>query len=194
MDVTTQEHEAVAGPDGAERLVRLELGSGQRPSPGYLHNDRNAFPGIDLVCNPWEIDLEPGSLVEVLALGVVEHLSYDEARLTFAKIHSLLAPGGEFLFDVPDIPVWCKYVHDWSEGRETPFPIEHLLATLYGWQRWPGDEHRSGWYQELVAREIADAGFTGLEHGVEIFTGRGIVRNRMSRPADAHIYCRATKG
>jgi predicted SAM-dependent methyltransferase len=175
------------------RTTKLELGSGQRPTPGYLHNDRNAFEDIDFVCSPWEIDLPPSSLTEILSLGMIEHLSYAEARLTFEKAYELLVPEGEFLFDVPDLPVWCRYVADHFDGKPTPFPIEHLLSTLYGWQRWPGDEHRSGWYAQKLHAELTDVGFREIEYGVEIFTSRGHVRTRMGRPADAHIYVLARK-
>jgi len=174
---------------GTTDVVKLEVGSGQRPTPGYLHNDVNAFDGIDIVGNPWEIDLPDHSVAEVLALGVVEHFTYEQARLTFANVARMLAPDGEFVFDVPDIPVWCRYVADHFEGRETPFPIDHVLATVYGWQRWPGDEHKSGWYFDLLDGELDAAGFTQRTYGVEQFLERGISRNRMHRPADAHLYC-----
>jgi predicted SAM-dependent methyltransferase len=178
---------------GEGRPRKLELGCGERPTPGYLHNDRNAFPGVDIVGNPWEIELEADSLDEVLALGVVEHLAYNDARSTFQNIHRILAPGGVFVFDVPDLPVWCGYVVDYFAGKPTPFPIQHLLATLYGWQRWSGDEHRSGWYKELVEEELVRVGYASVDYGVEHFLERGHVRNRMLRPADAHIYCVAHK-
>jgi len=90
--------------------MKLEIGCGQRPTPGYIHNDLNSFEGVDIVSNPWEIDLPPGTLSEVLALGVIEHLTYGQVELTFQKINQILQPGGEFVFDVPDIPVWCQYV------------------------------------------------------------------------------------
>ena len=51
--------------------MKLEIGCGQRPTPGYIHNDLNDFPGVEIVGNPWEVDLEASSLEEVLALGVV---------------------------------------------------------------------------------------------------------------------------
>jgi predicted SAM-dependent methyltransferase len=173
--------------------VKLEFGSGHRPSPGYLHNDVNDFDGIDIVGNPWEIDLSDATVTEVLALGVVEHFTYEQARATFRNVHRMLVPGGEFVFDVPDIAAWCRYVADHFAGRETPFPLEHLLATVYGWQRWPGDEHKSGWYDELLEKELEAAGFTTHTYGVEQFLERGLSRNRMHRPADAHIYCIARK-
>ena len=181
------------GTHESDALVKLEVGSGQRPTPGYLHNDVNAFDGIDLVGNPWEIDLPDGTVSEVLALGVIEHLTYDQVRATFANVARMLAPAGEFVFDVPDIPVWCRYVVDHFEGRPAPFTLEHVLATLYGWQRWPGDEHKSGWYLDRLESELVDAGFGTRTYGVEQFLERGISRNRMHRPEDAHLYCIARK-
>jgi predicted SAM-dependent methyltransferase len=174
-------------------LLKLELGSGQRPTPGYLHNDVNDFPGIDIVGNPWELEVADGTLGEVLALGVIEHLTYRQVQLTLAKIHSALAAGGEFWFDVPDIVTWCRYVVDYFDGKAIPFAIQHVFATLYGWQRWPGDEHKSGWYLDLLQEEVARAGFVDVSFGVDQFLARGHSRGRMHRPADAHIYLVARK-
>ncbi len=172
---------------------KLEIGCGQRPSPGYIHNDINAFPGVELVCNPWKIDLDAESLDEALALGVIEHLTYKQAQLTVTNVHRMLRTGGCFYFDVPDLPVWCRYAVDHFEDRPTPFPIEHILSTLYGWQRWPGDEHKSGWYEDKLLRMLERTGFRSPEFGVELFREHGIERNRMKNPDDAHLYCVAVK-
>ena len=173
--------------------MKLEIGCGQRPTPGYIHNDLNDFPGVEIVGNPWEVDLEASSLKEVLALGVVEHLTYGQTLETFKNIRRMLAPKGEFVFDVPDIPVWCGYVVDHFAGKTIPFEIDHVFATLYGWQRWPGDEHKSGWYESKLILELQSAGFTKFDFGVEHMKTRGHSRNRMDRPLDAHIYCVAYK-
>jgi len=174
-------------------LRKLEIGCGQRPTPGYIHNDLNPFEGVDLVGSPWEITLPDASLDEALALGLVEHLTYGQARDTFKNIHRMLSPGGAFLFDVPDIPVWCAYVVDHFAGRAIPFTIDHVFNTLYGWQRWPGDEHKSGWWREKLEGELNECGFKELNFGVNLMLAKGLMRNRFTRPQDAHIYCRATK-
>ena len=173
--------------------MKLEIGCGERPTEGYIHNDINAFAGVEIVGNPWEIDLEEASLTEVLALGVVEHLTYSQVSETFNNIYRMLKSGGEFVFDVPDIPIWCGYVVDHFAGKEIPFEIDHVFATLYGWQRWPGDEHKSGWYEVKLLNCLGAAGFKIVKTGVEELTSRGHTRNRMSRPHDAHLYCVATK-
>jgi predicted SAM-dependent methyltransferase len=172
---------------------KLEIGSGQRPAPGYIHNDINPFDGVDLVCHPWEIALASESIDEVLALGVIEHLTYAQVNKTLANVHRMLRHGGEFRFDVPDLPTWCRYAVDHFDGKTTPFTIEHILATLYGWQRWPGDEHKSGWYHQKLAGALEQAGFGPTHYGVELFRERGIDRNRMSDSNNAHIYCVTSK-
>lgn len=179
--------------DLVNRLRKLEIGCGQRPTPGYIHNDLNAFDGVDIVGNPWEIALPDASLEEVIALGVMEHMTYPQFDQVLQNVHKMLQPGGAFLFDVPDIPVWCRYVVDHFDGKEIPFTIDHVFSTLYGWQRWPGDEHKSGWYPEKLAKAVENAGFSLISYGVDHFLSRGLERRRMSRPADAHIYCAATR-
>jgi predicted SAM-dependent methyltransferase len=179
--------------DSRLMLRKLEIGCGQRPTPGYIHNDLNAFDGVDIVGSPWQIDLLDGSLDEVLALGLIEHLTYAQVRDTFRNVHRMLAPGGAFFFDVPDIPTWCHYVVDHFEGREIPFTIDHVFNTLYGWQRWPGDEHKSGWWQARLEAQLRECGFHELNFGVQLMLDKGLMRNRFMRPHDAHIYCRAVK-
>jgi predicted SAM-dependent methyltransferase len=172
---------------------KLELGCGHRPTPGYIHNDLNPFEGVDIVGDPWLIALPDNSLDEVIGLGLMEHLTYQQAEQTMLNVHRMLRDGGVFLFDVPDIPVWCRYVADYFDGKSVPFELHHLFSTLYGWQRWPGDEHKSGWYKSKVAETLERTGYSIVDYGVEFFRERGFERNRFTRPTDAHIYCRATK-
>ena len=176
-----------------EKSKCLEIGSGQRPSPGYISSDINAFDGIDVVASPWEIDLPDNSLDEVLSLGVMEHFTYINFDKCLNNIYRMLKIGGSFYFDVPDIVIWCQYVTDHFSGKEIPFTIDHVFATLYGWQRWEGDEHKSGWYQDLLKNTLDKAGFIKQEYGVNLFLDKGITRNRMLRPTDAHIYCKVIK-
>jgi hypothetical protein len=69
--------------------------------------------------------------------------------------------------------------------------IEHVMSTLYGWQRWPGDEHKSGWYRETLGAALQRAGFGEYSYGLDPFLSRGLQRNRMTRDWDAHLYCEA---
>ena len=180
-----------------EKPNKLELGSGERCTPGYLHHDIVPIEGakLDFVCKPWEIPLDEGSISEILALGVMEHMRFDNVGKTLRHMYLLLQDGGEFLLDVPDMKVWSEYLlnvtHDHPE--KNPFPPEHVWRTIYGWQRWEGDEHKSGWTRDMILRALKEAGFEKIEEGVELFTSKGFERRRFARPEDAHIYLKVTK-
>lgn len=174
----------IARSDMGRVAMRVELGSGMRPTPGYLATDSFPFPCVR-VANAWELDIASGTVDEVLALGVMEHLTYRQFHQTIRNVHRMLRYGGSFLFDVPDIAVWCGYMVD----PDPPFPRDHILNTLYGWQRWPGDEHKSGWTRDLLIDALA--GWTVM-FDLEPFKARAS-RNRFDRPADAHLYVVATK-
>jgi predicted SAM-dependent methyltransferase len=178
-------------------IKKLELGCGVKPMTGYLHQDITAQEGVnlDFICQPWEINIPPEFLEEVIALAMMEHLRFDDFEKTISHIYNLLEPKGAFLFDVPDMKVWSEYLYNLTHGKQNlnPFPEKHIWATIYGWQRWNGDEHKSGWVREKLYRLLYDTGFKDIVEGVEIFTSMGICRGRFTRPGDAHIYIKAIK-
>lgn len=167
--------------------MKLELGAGHRPTRGYEHNDLYPFDHIEHVGRPWELDIEPGSVAEVLALGFVEHLTYHQALDTFHAVHEWLATDGLFLFDVPDYPEWARYYLDALDGKPTPVPMDHIRRTLFGWQRWPGDEHLYGWDAVLLADTLEQVGFA-VSFGPPSEFRRRARRNRFDNLDDAHLY------
>jgi predicted SAM-dependent methyltransferase len=131
----------------------------------------------------------------VIALGQMEHLRYNEVEQTLQHMRRLLQPGGVFLFDVPDMRVWSEYLYNVTHGEpdKNPFTAEHVWSTIFGWQRWPGDEHKSGWTVEMLTGAVTRAGLTPHPSTPDIFRSRGLDRRRFGRPADAHIYMLARK-
>lgn len=172
--------------------MKLELGAGGRPTPGYEHNDAQPWDHIEHVGDPWMLTLPDQSLDEVLALAFIEHLTYDQARDTFRNVHRMLRPDASFLFDVPDYPTWARYYVDLIGGYDAPVTLEHCRRTLFGWQRWPGDEHLYGWDGQLLTDVLHDTGYTRVTFGVDPFRAR-TYRQRFGRPYDAHLYVTATR-
>jgi hypothetical protein len=64
---------------------------------------------------------------------------------------------------------------------------------VYGWQRWPGDEHESGWTRHSNIAELRAAGYSEIIEGGTLFTEKGLERDRFGRPHDAHLYLKAIK-
>lgn len=172
--------------------MKLELGAGGRPTPGYTHNDTIPFPHIELVGDPWMLELPADSLDECLALAFMEHLTYDQFRDTIRNVHRMLRPDAAFYFDVPDYPVWARYYVDLMGGFDAPVDLAWARRTLFGWQRWPGDEHLYGWDTDLLLNVLHDTGYTRVLFGVDPFIERAY-RQRFHTPHDAHIYVTAVK-
>lgn len=177
---------------------KLELGCGQRPTPGYLHQDITCQPNVklDFKCQIWEMPLRENSLSEVIAVGLMEHLRFAEFTKALKHIYTLLAPQGEFLFDLPDIKIWSEYLYNITHDmpQKSPFSKEHVFATFWGWQRWPGDEHKCAWLKDDLFKHLQDIGFGEIiEDDTQIFLSRGISRDRFKNPANAHLYIKAIK-
>jgi predicted SAM-dependent methyltransferase len=147
-------------------LTKLELGSGRLLTPGYLHQDiSKELPSIDFVCYPWEIPLGQNSLSEIIAVGVMEHLRWEEFDKTLKHIHYLLMKDGIFLFDLPDMIIWSEYLYNMTHGQshKNPFPDQHIWGSIYGRQRWIGDEHKSGWTKEMILKKINNIRYIFLD-------------------------------
>jgi glycosyltransferase involved in cell wall biosynthesis len=98
---------AAAAKAAAQQAValadRLEIGAGDRPTPGYLHNDIRPLPGIDLVCDARAFGPEhQGRYTEVLAANVIETFGRTEVRTVLATWAGLLKPGGVLKIVTPD--------------------------------------------------------------------------------------------
>lgn len=184
--------------EGFKVMKKLEIGCGERPTKGFLHQDIENVSGIELDfhCAPYEIPDDNFDLI--IAVGVMEHLRLEEFEKTVNHFLNILKNDGVFLFDVPDLKVWCQYYIDNCEGKNAPFDNAHVLSTIYGWQRWTGDEHKSGWsektIEELIKLTRTKESYFELEFSTpKIFKEIGLDRNRFNRDKDAHLYVKLTK-
>lgn len=188
--------------------MKLELGCGERPTEGYLHQDISNISGtvLDFNCQPYEISLPDDYLNEVIALGVMEHLTEEQFEKTVFHMINLLKKDGEFYFDVPDMKYWFKYAVDSMTGFETPFDRQHIENTILGWRRFPGDEHKSIWDEKKLRNTLTKiemkfrkkreemAFWTTIESSPELFKVLPVYRNRFSRwETDRHLYVRLIK-
>lgn len=113
--------------------LKLNLGCGGRPLPGYVNVDMDTldqikarYPGTtfadDLVVEQFNVFALPygdGTVDEVRADSFIEHLPFaDEPRL-LAEAVRVLKPGGRLLLEVPDferlVTLWLAAADDWKD-------------------------------------------------------------------------------
>ena len=171
------------------RPIRLNLGCGGRPLPGYVNVDMDSLEEIrarypdrtyddDLIVvnyDLFDLPFEGGSVDEVRAEGLIEHLPFVDEPRFFAEVVRVLKPGGALHLSTVDFEKtaaqWLAAPDDWKDfyrnDREAvlsqhwfgtyTYKVDnrwgYLAATLYGSQNGAGQFH-TNCYSEGKLRAI----------------------------------------
>ncbi|MEO8714365.1 MAG: methyltransferase domain-containing protein [Acetobacteraceae bacterium] len=179
--------------------LRLHLGCGERPLPGWVNIDRVArAPGvvtdIDLTALPYA----DGSVQEILAEHVLEHLSFAEETRAWPEMVRVLRPGGRLILEVPDFEWVCATFlaasDDWRDfylvghadhyagcGRVLDQRWGILQTMFFGNQNGEGQFHRSA-YTENKLRALAQrTGFAAITLERRFAKGGQALRAELTR-------------
>lgn len=96
---------------------------------------------------------------EILAVGVFEHFSRDEARRTLQDWCRVLKPGGRAVIDVPDLIETGRLLRD----ADTPAAAEWAIRLIYGSQKNPYSFHKWGYTPATLDALGRACGFSRAE-------------------------------
>jgi predicted SAM-dependent methyltransferase len=172
-----------------DSIIRLNLGCGGRPLPDYINVDMDSLDQIrkrypnqefsnDLIVKQYDIFNLPfnsGSVAEIRAEGLVEHLPFKDEPRFFYEIERVLKPGGSIYISTVDFELavkqWLAAEDDWKDfyrNDEEAIHNQHwfgtysyksnnrwgyLTATFYGSQNGSGQFH-TNCYSENKLRAI----------------------------------------
>ena len=142
-------------------MTKLHFGCGIRYLPGYIHVDAQKYPHVDVVhdiTQDMSAIFRPGSIDEIYACHVLEHVSRGDIVTTLCHWQDLLKIGGKLRIAVPDFEVIAHvYEHD-------PFALhQSLLGFLYGGQRDSYDYHTMTFDFESMQRLLEQVGFSEVQ-------------------------------
>jgi predicted SAM-dependent methyltransferase len=83
--------------------TKLNLGCGTEPIEGYCNVDIRDLPGVDLVCDIREMVWPEECFDEILAVDIIEHLSFQEAETLLKQCHRWLKSGGCLTVSTPNL-------------------------------------------------------------------------------------------
>jgi predicted SAM-dependent methyltransferase len=186
---------------------RLNIGCGGRPLAGYVNIDqdtledmRKRYPGTDfddsLVIEDHDIFSLPyadGSISEVNADGLLEHLTFKEEPKFLYEVKRVLKKGGIFKFSVPDFEkicrIWLDAKDDWRDffsDEVEDIKMNHwfgtytyeyanrwgyAIATFYGSQNGVGQFHKNCYSEGKIHKMMGKLGFEDVV--VEKFLWKG---------------------
>src|SRR5262245_38952152 len=111
----------------SEGPIRLNLGSGHKPEPGYLNVDARRVGGPDVEADVGDLPFDPSTVAEIRSAHLLEHFAEEHLRRSLLPHWvSLLQPGGVFVAVVPDAQTM---IAEYSAGR---VPFDDLRRVLYG--------------------------------------------------------------
>jgi predicted SAM-dependent methyltransferase len=138
--------------------IRLNLGSGHIPLPGYLNVDRRELPGVDIVADVNHLPFEPGTVSEIFSAHLVEHFPQERMRRQLLPYwRDLLCRGSTFRAITPDAAAMIA-----ASGQST-YPFDDFREVLFGAQDYEGDYHYNLFTPDSMRRLLEEVGFRDIE-------------------------------
>lgn len=148
----------------ARENLRLNLGAGHVPRPGFINVDGRELPGIDVVADVMGLPFGPGEVSEIRSEHLLEHFPEERLRRELLPYwRSLLRSGGRLTAVVPDTTTMLRS----HAAGEMPF--DELRQVLFGGQEYEGDFHFTAFTEESLTELFRGAGFAQV---VTVETGR----------------------
>lgn len=157
--------------DGARVMpLRVEIGPGGAPTPGYIHVDADrGARHLEHVAPAWKLPFPDGSVDEILAIHVLEHVPPRLLAQTLREWRRALAPGGTLSIHVPDSAALMR--------AYLAAPVDEkwgLIGAILGMYahasvRKPEEllkspDHHTLFDESLVRSVLLEAGFIGLHN------------------------------
>jgi predicted SAM-dependent methyltransferase len=154
--------------------LKINLGSGERPLPGFINVDALAdAPGVDVVADISEpLPFEDGSAELIYAAHILEHFPTDQVPALLRDWRRVLRDGGQLLVAVPDLDVIARMLVERS-GWFTP-PHSPWIGAIFGGQKDAYDFHKTGFNAPWLAYLLNEAGF-GTVRREERFVDIGVM-------------------
>lgn len=148
--------------------MRLEIGSGKNPHPGYQHLDINPEAScVEYVADATNIHFLPdGAVSDLLAINVLEHFEWIDIKNILQEWGRVVRPGGIITIHVPDISYITKILttDEWkvNVGKQ-PFNaaedrweyLNHYVMSTNA----PFNLHRAVFDQNTLEDLLTGAGF-----------------------------------
>lgn len=135
--------------------MKLEIGAGTHPAPGFVHLDRRPLPHIEHVCDGRKLPFPDGHFEEIRANDVLEHFPWREIRQVLKEWCRVLMPGGKIYVQCPNAREICRLFL----ARDRIDTWEKFSYWMFGGQEYPENTHRAGFDIPGLKSLLSECGF-----------------------------------
>jgi len=152
--------------------LRVEIGGGANPTPGYVHVDISPRARhLEYLAPAWQLPFATASVAELLAVHVLEHVHPSAVQRTLREWRRVLQPRGFVQVHVPNAEaIFREYLHGSPAWK---WALINCLLGMYGDPsvssgedldpRLHQPDHKAIYDFALLEHELLRAGFEGVE-------------------------------
>jgi hypothetical protein len=142
--------------------MKIEIGAGTKPTPGYVHVDAVVFDEVDVIDDGRTLSkFEDGVAEEIFSHWFFEHVARHEVKPMLANWQRVLAPGGKIRVVTNNHEAHNRCL---AEGQITWKEWSYLIyGNRPGYTI--GDLHKCAWNKETLEEILQLTGY--LEVSVE---------------------------
>jgi predicted SAM-dependent methyltransferase len=138
--------------------MKIEIGAGTKPTPGYVHVDAVALEGVDVVDDGRTLaTFAEGVADEIYSHWFLEHVARHEVAAMLEQWKRVLAPGGKVHIVTNNHEAHNRCLAEgqisWQEWSYLIYAVENKR----GYNVW--DIHKCAWNQELLDETLNGSGF-----------------------------------
>lgn len=140
--------------------MKLNLGCGDDKREGFVNIDLREDVA-DVVGNVQSLPYADGTVTEILASDILEHLPPTRTMPTLQEWHRVLQQGGTLIVRVPNLLQLARWIVE-------NYQVQAAITNIYGGHKFgpdgEWDHHCTGWTPERLEAVLHKAGFDVIDN------------------------------
>lgn len=136
--------------------MKLNLGCGRNPMPGFINVDIVKYPGVDVIADVLKLPYENGTVDSIYAKDLIEHFNYQDVKPLLREWSRVLKKNGTITLEFPDALKHCQMLVSGKWNIEK-FNYQFFSEREPG--QTPGEDwnlHKCAFTDELIIKVLAD--------------------------------------
>jgi predicted SAM-dependent methyltransferase len=142
--------------------MKIEIGAGTKPTPGYVHVDAVMLDEVDVVDDGRTLSkFEDGVAEEIYSHWFLEHVARHEVPPMLARWKQVLAPGGRLRVVTNNHEAHNRCLAEGEISFEEWSYLIYAVENKRGYSEW--DIHKCAWSRDLLRSTLERSGFVEVD-------------------------------